>query len=591
MSSNSTTQIPSAIPSADTSAESSTKGLAVIADMKSDASLAKGSVTETASNNDSNQEKPGANAEVTMDIEGGGSDKKVRDNEQPLVRGKQMLGIMVALALSMFLAALDNTIVSTMLPKITEKFEALKLMTWIASSYIISSTALQPMYGKLCNIFGHQYVLLVAHMFFLVGSIICGASNSARMLIAGRAIAGIGGSGLMSLCFVVIGDIVPTAKSPMYISAFAMVWAIASVAGPLLGGVFADKTGFKWGFYINPIIQAPVLVLIILFMRLPLPQGSAMEKIRRIDFLGIFTVVSGIILFQLSLTWGGQQYPWNSAAVITPLVLGIAILIGFVLVEWKIPTEPIMPLHLFKRRNATLMLIVQVLFGMCFFLFIFFFPLYLSVIKNASAISSGLHLISCMLAISLSSIVAGILITKTGIYRPFIWFGLAMNVTGIGLFVLLGVNPSSGMLIGIPIIFGVGVGFAMQPMLSCIQNAVDQKDVATTTTIFMTIRMLGSAIGLAIAQSILQNQLAPHLLDLLQQFPESKDIIHSFSSNQGVIWQPGVPKDVHDSLIEAYVKSMHTVYLIFLSFGGLGFIISLFIKNVPLRKVLGAAAE
>ncbi|KAJ1824271.1 hypothetical protein LPJ56_002851 [Coemansia sp. RSA 2599] len=446
------------------------------------------------------------------------------------------------------------------------------------------------MYGKLCHIFGHQYVLLVAHAFFLVGSVICGASKSANMLIAGRTIAGVGGSGLMSLCFVVIGDIVPTAKSPMYISAFGMVWAVASVAGPLLGGVFADKTGFQWGFYINPIIQAPVIVLIVLFMRLPYPHGSAMEKIKRIDFLGIFAVVAGIILFQLSLTWGGQQYPWDSAAVITTLVLGIVILIGFVLIEWKVSAEPIMPLRLFKRRNASLMLFTQVLFGMCFSLPIFYLPLYLSVIKNASAISSGLHLISCMLAISLSTIAAGVLITKTGIYRPFIWGGIAMTLIGIGLFVLLGTNPSNGMLIGIPIVYGVGIGFSMQPMFSCVQNAVNQEDVATTTTLFMTIRMLGSSTGLTIAQSVLQNQLLPRLLEVLERFPDSSDLIHAFSSNQGVIWEAGVPADVRDSLIEAYVKSMHTVYLIFLSFAGSALFISLFLKNLPLRKVLGAAA-
>ncbi|KAJ2381303.1 hypothetical protein GGI05_006031, partial [Coemansia sp. RSA 2603] len=258
--------------------------------------------------NEKSSQKDIVQTEVTKDTETGGKDGA--ENKEPLIKGTKMLGVMVALALSMFLAALDNTIVSTMLPKITEKFNALPLMTWIISSYVVSSTALQPMYGKLCHIYGHRNVLLTAHAFFVAGSIICGASKSARMLIAGRAIAGVGGSGLMSLCFVVVGDIVPTAKSPMYISVFGMVWAIASVAGPLLGGVFADKTGFQWGFYINPIIQAPVIVLIIFFMRLPHPQGSAMQKIKRIDFIGIAAVVIGIIMLQLGLTWGGQEFPW-----------------------------------------------------------------------------------------------------------------------------------------------------------------------------------------------------------------------------------------------------------------------------------------
>ncbi|KAI8320363.1 MFS general substrate transporter [Martensiomyces pterosporus] len=502
-----------------------------------------------------------------------------------------MVGVMVALALSMFLAALDNTIVATMLPKIAERFNALANASWIVSSYIIASTALQPIYGKLCSIYGHQRVLLISHAFFVVGSVICGASKSANMLIAGRAVAGIGGSGLMSICFVVIGDIVPTAQSPMYISVFGLVWAVASVAGPVLGGVFADRTGFQWGFYINPCIQAVVVVLIVLFMRLPRPEGSTMQKLKRIDFVGVLAVVAGIVLLQLGLTWGGREYSWSSAPVVCTMVLGIIILIGFVFIEWKVPVEPLMPLHLFQRRNASLMFIAQITFGMSFFLPIFYFPIYLSVVRNSSAISSGLHLISCMLGISIMSIISGVLITKTGKYLWFIWLGTAINTAGMGLFVLLGTDPTNSMLIGIPILFGAGIGLAMQPMISCAQNAVDQEDIATTTTLFMTIRMLGSAIGLAIAQSIFQNKISPRLVALSAKYPDALKIIYGVIDNQSVIWAPGVPKNIRDDVISAYVASMHTVYLAFLAFGGLTLIVSLFAKDIPLRKTIGAAAR
>ncbi|KAJ2104507.1 hypothetical protein GGI09_000009 [Coemansia sp. S100] len=533
---------------------------------------------------DSDQEKEA----VSGDLESGQETKS--SAEEPLIKGKQMLGVMIALALSMFLAALDNTIVSTMLPSIARDFDALSQITWIVSSYIVSSTALQPVYGKLCHIYGHQYVMLFAHAFFAAGSIICGASTSAHMLIAGRTIAGVGGSGLMSLCFVVVGDFVPTAKSPLYISVFAMVWAIASVAGPLLGGVFADKTGFKWGFYINPCIQAVVLVLIVLFMRLPRPQGSALEKLKRIDFLGVVTVVAGIVLLQLGLTWGGQEYPWKSAPVIVAIILGVAILVCFGFIEAKIPLEPIMPVRLFQRRNTGLMFVAQIFFGMSFFLPIFYFPVYLSVVQNATAIDSGTHLISLMLAISVASVLAGVLITKTGIYLPFIWFGAAINLTGIGLFSLIDVESSNGMLIGIPIVFGVGIGLSMQPMLCCAQNAVDQEDIATTTTLFITIRMLGSAIGLAVAQSVLQNEISPRLDVLAIKYPNDVKTVYSVINNQSVIWGPAVSSDLRADVIEAYVKSLQTVYLVFLAFGGCTFIVSLFAKNIALRKNIGAVA-
>ncbi|KAJ1737657.1 hypothetical protein LPJ72_000272 [Coemansia sp. Benny D160-2] len=526
---------------------------------------------------------------VSKDIEEG--EKSQGTKTEFVFKGKVMFGIMIALALSMFLAALDNTIVSTMLPKITEKFDSLAQMTWIISSYVVASTALQPMYGKLCHIYGHQFVMLAAHCFFLVGSIICGASTSANMLIAGRAIAGVGGSGLMSLCFVVVGDFVPPAKSPMYMSVFALVWAVASVAGPLLGGVFADKTGFKWGFYINPCIQAPVILLIIFFMRMPRPHDSAIEKLKRIDFVGIAVVVAGIVMLQLGLVWGGQEFPWKSAAVIITLILGAILLFAFVFVEWKLPKEPIMPMRLFKSRNVALIFLSQITFGMVFFAPIFYFPLYLSVIKNASAINSGLHLISCMLAISLSSIFSGILIAKSGIYLPFIWIGVAINVVGVGLFAIFDSDPSSGMLIGLPIVFGVGIGFSMQPMLCCVQNAVEPKDVATTTTLFMTIRMLGSAIGLAAAQSILQNQLSPYLDDLTDKFPDYKDTIKSVVSNQGVIWDSGIDLDLRSDLIDSYVKSFRMIYYVFIAFSGLSLITTVMLKNIPLRKKITDSAS
>ncbi|KAJ2384258.1 hypothetical protein GGI23_006970, partial [Coemansia sp. RSA 2559] len=244
----------------------------------------KSNIESSKSVNSVSDEKEAAKETASKELESGENNAAKDQKDGDFVfKGKAMVGIMIALALSMFLAALDNTIVSTMLPKITEKFDSLAKMTWIISSYVVASTALQPMYGKLCHIYGHQYVMLAAHGFFLVGSIICGASTSANMLIAGRAIAGVGGSGLMSLCFVVVGDFVPPAKSPMYMSVFAMVWAVASIAGPLLGGVFADKTGFKWGFYINPCIQGVVILLIIFFMRIPRPRDSALAKLKRID--------------------------------------------------------------------------------------------------------------------------------------------------------------------------------------------------------------------------------------------------------------------------------------------------------------------
>ncbi|KAJ1961040.1 hypothetical protein GGI12_003470 [Dipsacomyces acuminosporus] len=531
----------------------------------------------------------GDTTKETAESPDGDKDKPSAQNTKPLIEGKQMLGVMVAIALSMFLATLDATIVSTMVPKIAERFEALANATWIVSAYVTASTALQPIYGKLCNIYGHQRVLFVSHAFFMAGSIICGAAKSANMLIAGRAVAGIGGSGLIAIGYVVIGDFVPTAKSPMYLSIVGMVWAVSSVAGPVLGGVFADRTGFQWGFYINPCIQALVLVFMAVFMRLPKPQGSAMQKLKRVDFAGVSVVVSGIVLIQLGLIWGGREYKWNSAAVVCSLVLGVVLLVVFGLVEWKIPVEPIMPLRLFNHRNVSLMFVGQVAIGFVFFMPIFYLPIYLTVVQNASAISSGLHLVSCMLSMSIFTIIAGVLITKTGKYMWCISIGACFITAGIGLFAILDVNPTNSQLIGIPILFGAGIGFVIQPTTVCIQNSVSPEDVATTTTLFTTTRQLGGSVGLAIAQSIIQNRITPKLDALAVKYPAAQRVIYGVLDNQAVIWMPSVPKTIRDEIIHAYVESLQMAYLIFIAFGGITLVVSLFAKNIPLRKTLGPA--
>ncbi|KAJ2809351.1 hypothetical protein H4R20_000161 [Coemansia guatemalensis] len=514
-----------------------------------------------------------------------GKDEATPD-DSTIFKGKRKIGIMLALMLSTFLAGLDTSIISTMLPKISEKFEALHLMAWIVSSYMIGITALLPIYGKLCQIFGYKNVLLTCHALFLVGTVICGASNSAGMLIAGRVIAGLGGGGLMTINYITVSDLVPPSESVMYLALFSLMWGIAAVAGPLLGGVFADKTGFEWGFYINPIVQVVVVILVLIFLRIPRPKTTIVDKIKRIDFVGIATLMAGIVMLQLGLTWGGQDHSWKSPAVIISLILAVILLIAFVILEWKFAVEPIMPLRQFKHRNTCIMFAVQITYGMCYYLPQYYVPVYLTVVRNASALNAGMHLIPVILSLSVASMITGFVIRYTGAYLPAIWFGTAINAAGTGLFVLLGSNPSNGMLIGIPIVFGIGLGMAAQPTLTCAQNTVEQKDIATMTSLFMTVQMLGGAVGQAVAQAVLRNRISPMLDNIAAKFPNYADTIINVTRDQSVIWKPNVPDNVRRETIDAYVESIHTVYYVFLAFGLFTFISSLFVKNIPLRKTI-----
>ncbi|KAJ2808627.1 hypothetical protein H4R20_000761 [Coemansia guatemalensis] len=526
--------------------------------------------------------KPEDNAPSNM--ESGKDDASV--DKASVFKGKRKFGIMLALLLSTFLVGLDTSIISTMLPKISEKFEALSLMAWIVSSFMIGITALLPIYGKLCHIFGYREVLLAAHALFLVGSVICGASTSAGMLIAGRTIAGLGGGGMMTINYIVVGDLVPPAKSIIYMSTFSVMWAVAAVAGPLLGGVFAEKTGFEWGFYINPFVQVFTAVLILIFMRIPRPKTTIVGKLKRIDFVGIATLMAGIVMLQLGLTWGGQDFPWKSAAVIVSLILAVILLVIFVLLEWRFSIEPIMPLRIFQHRNVVLMFVAQITYGLPYYIPPFYIPVYMTIVKNATPINAGLHLISCVLTMAIATIATGMFIRATGVYKSVIVVGSAVYCIGIGLFALWGSNPSNGELIGIPIVFGVGIGMLLQSTIICAQNCARQEDVATTTSLLMSMRMVGGSVGQAVAQTILRNRISPMLDDIAAKYPKYTEVVQGIVSDQSVIWKPDVPADVRDETIDAYVKSLHMVYYVFLAFCGCTVIASVFVKNVPLRKKL-----
>ncbi|KAJ1936692.1 hypothetical protein EC988_008122, partial [Linderina pennispora] len=279
------------------------------------------------------------------------------------------------------------------------------------------------------------------------------------MLIAGRAVQGLGASALMSLVMVIVADITIERERGKLSSVFGSVWAISSVLGPVLGGVFTDsKAGWRWVFYFSLPVGAVAGICVALFLRLPRPQGSFMEKLKRVDFIGIAVLVVGVVMFLLALSFGGKEYPWSSPTVICLLVFGILVILAFAVLEWKVPSEPIMPMRLFQNRNVGLMLVLNIFLGAVVFGPTFYIPIYFSVVKNASAIGSGLRLLPFMLPITFCSIFCGIFTSKTGRYRELIWVGGAITTLGIGLLALLNEHSSAGASIGILLVSGIGVG-------------------------------------------------------------------------------------------------------------------------------------
>ncbi|KAJ1722680.1 hypothetical protein LPJ53_002938 [Coemansia erecta] len=404
------------------------------------------------------------------------------------------------------------------------------------------------------------------------------------MLIGGRVVQGLGASSLLALSMVIISDISIERERGKITSVFVSIWAASSVLGPLFGGVFTQsKGGWPWVFYFSLPVGGLGGIFVILFLRLPRPQGSLTEKLKRVDFLGIVVLVGGIVMLLLALGFGGESHPWSSPVVICLLVFGIITVGIFVLIEWKIPAEPIMPLRLFKNSNVGISLMQQIFTGAAMFSPIFYIPIFFSVVMNSTPISAGLHLLPLILPVPIFSIMTGFIMDKTGRYRELQWFGGVIMTAGAALFRLLDENTTTGKSIGILIPAGLGMGFTLQPMQLALQTSIEGRDMAVGTTLFVAIRSLGGSIGLAVLQTIYTNTLSSSLGDIVRQFPEYAELILASANNQSLIYTDGVPAALRTSIIAAYVKSLHYVFYGTIPFAALVLVLSLFIKHIPLR--------
>ncbi|KAJ2803871.1 hypothetical protein H4R20_002721 [Coemansia guatemalensis] len=491
--------------------------------------------------------------------------------------------VFLSLALAMLLASLDSTIVSTAIPKIALDFRALSDSTWIFTAYMLTSTALQPLYGRVSDTFGRSPVLVGAIAIFLAGSAACGWAQSMGVLIFGRALQGIGGAGLIALVFIIISDVTTEEERPTYLGVFGAVWTIASVVGPVLGGVFSDKVSWRWAFLINLPMAGVVLIIVVLFMRLPIPRDSFWDKLKKVDIFGSLVLIGAVVMLLLGLTWGGKIFPWSSARVICLLVFGLLLLIVFILIEWKVALDPTVPVHLFRNRNVCLSVIGQLFLGVGLFAPMFFIPIWYTIVKNSSAISAGLHLLPYLLSVSVVSVISGFLVTKTGRYREMVIFGTALFTLGSGLIILFDEDINMGQQIGFMIIMGVGLGFNIQTLLIVVQASAPVEDMASATTLFLFTRSLGGSIGIAILQSILQNDIIPKLNYLSSEYPDYADVFSAALNDQSAIYKSDLPTDVRDQLVHDYVLALQKVFIATVPFVAMGFLLSLPLKHIPLK--------
>ena len=483
---------------------------------------------------------------------------------RPTLSHRQILLLMSGLMTGMLLAALDQTIVGTALPTIVGQLGGINHYSWVVTAYLLASTASTPLYGKMADLYGRRPVFLFSIGAFLVGSLLAGLSQNMTQLIITRGIQGLGAGGLMTLAFTIISDVVSPRERGRYQGLFGAVFGVASVAGPLVGGYFAEHN-WRWIFYINvPLAIVAIIVCYHVMRLIPFQRRD-----HAIDWLGAGLLVAGVSSLLLALSWGGNEYAWGSGVIIGLFVAGAVLAVLFLIQESRV-AEPILPLGLFRRPTFALANAAGFVLGLVMFGSIIFIPLYLQIVKGASPTDSGLLMLPMMAGIIVTSVLSGRAISRVGRYKWFPVAGTAILVAGMLLFTQLQVDTSLWVSFIYMVVIGVGLGLCMQSLILAVQNAVEVRDLGAGTSAATFFRSLGGSFGVAILGAILSSQLASGLAARLPgavaQLPPDQRAQVAGAGMEISINEPArilaLPGPVRNAIQESFVGALHVVFLV-----------------------------
>ncbi|MET7395655.1 MDR family MFS transporter [Dactylosporangium sp. NPDC005572] len=486
---------------------------------------------------------------------------------RPNLAHKQIMLLMGGLMTGMLLAALDQTIVGTALPTIVGDLGGLDHYSWVVTAYLLASTASTPLYGKISDLYGRRPVLLFAISTFLLGSLLAGLSQDMTQLIITRAVQGIGAGGLMTLAFTIVSDVVAPRERARYQGLFGAVFGISSVAGPLVGGYFAEND-WRWIFYINVPLAVFALYVCSRVLRL-VPHHRRDHKI---DYLGAGLMVAAVSAILLALSWGGNEYAWGSATILGLFAAGAVLTALFIVAEAR-AEEPILPLRLFKRSTFTLANTATFILGFAMFGSIIYVPLYLQIVKGASPTGSGLLMLPMMAGVIVTSIVAGRIISKVGRYKWFPVAGTLIMGSGLLLFTTLEVDTPLWQAFIYMTVIGVGLGMAMQPLILAVQNALDLRDMGAGTSAATFFRSLGGSVGVAALGAVMNNRLTEQM---------SGNGMSGVSINAPAEVRK-LPADVLSMVEHVFVNALHPVFLAAAVVALAGAVITIALPNRPLQ--------
>lgn len=495
--------------------------------------------------------------------------------------------ILVACLLSLFIAALDVTIVATAVPTITSELHSPAGYAWIGGAYLIATAAGAPIWAKLSDIWGRKIILLFAVALFMGSSIICALAVDMTMLITGRAIQGAAGGGLIMLVNIVISDVFSMRRRSLFLGMCEAIWAIAGASGPILGGLLVDHASWRWCWWINLPCCVVAFVILLMFLDVHNPKTPFKDGMKAIDWAGSLSILALTVMVLLGLDFGGSVFAWSSPKVICLIVFGALCSVIFIYSEKRLAKYPLMPMVLFAQRSNVATLLVIFFHGISFIGPEYYLPLYFQSAKEASALKSGVLLAPQIVTTSLMGILSGLIINRTGRYRELIWMGPVLLTIGNGLYIHFNSTTSIAEIIGFELVAGVGSGLQFTPPMVALQALCAQDDVGTATSTLSFTRAMGLAISVVLGGVVFQNSMENQASGLRAAGVPTNvtALLSGKNAAANAMIAHTLTDPVHkQAVVDAFSISLRNLWIMYTCFSFCGIIASLFIAKAVLSK-------
>ncbi|KAK2874941.1 hypothetical protein FQN49_001915 [Arthroderma sp. PD_2] len=515
------------------------------------------------------------------------ADDGQRERKSTTTRGTRFWLVFVSLCFASFVASLDITAITTALPTITRELNGEENYVWIANSYTLASAVIQPLVGQVSNIVGRRNPMIAVVCLFALGSGLCGGATSTAMMIAGRTVQGLGAGGILLLLDVIVSDLVPLRERAQYVGIALSTCALGTSLGPLIGGVLVEHASWRWVFYINLPFSALALVSLVLCLNVQHQREATWRRaLARVDWTGNAIFIAAICAIMYALVIGGTIYPWSSYHVLVPLILGaVGWALFHVFEASPYCLEPTMPPRLFRNRTSMGAYLLAFIGAMLMQWIVYFLAFFFQSVMGQSTTMSGISVIPFTGFLIPSAILGGVIISKTGLYRPLHWAGFAIISICMGIFSTWSVLTSRAEWVTLQCLVGTGNGFLLTSILPSIQGALPESDNATATSAYAFLRSFGFVWGVAIPAVVFNGQVDRFIHKV------HDSVLRNKLAHGGAYSLVGTPllEDLgpdEGPVRSVYTDSLRTVWQVGMAFGLLGFVLVGVQKHIELRTTL-----